>query len=154
MPGRDETGEKLRALSLWIDDSNAGRDPEAQTWGRLAKITEEAGEVIEAWIGVVGQNPRKGVTHELGDVVKELHDVALTALCAVEHMTDNRGDSMELFAEHVKHVHNRAGLAEPRCRICGVTGNVPHDAAVHGLIWDGPDQGLTAPRDAKVAEDA
>lgn len=75
----------LVALSRWIDGGNAHRDPEAVTWGRLAKITEEAGEVIEAYIGMTGQNPRKGVTHARGDVVAELLDIAATALGAVEH---------------------------------------------------------------------
>ena len=48
------------------------------TQGRLA-IFKQA----QAWIGVLGQNPRKGVTHTTGDVVGELADVVFTALVAI-----------------------------------------------------------------------
>lgn len=105
-------GAQLAAISAWVDDSpaNKGRDLEAQHWGRLAKITEEAGEVIAAFIGVTGQNPRKGVTHDHGDVLQELLDVALTALAAYEHMTDNGGGSLDALADRIRYVSERAGL--------------------------------------------
>lgn len=108
-----DDAQSLAALSDWIDTApaNAARDPEAATWGRLAKITEEAGEVIAAFIGATEQNPRKGRTHEGTDVIKELLDVALTALCAVEHMTNNSGRSMALLSEHIRSVACRAGIA-------------------------------------------
>src|SRR5690625_494790 len=73
-------------LSEWIDEANSQLPPEAATWARLAKITEEAGEVVTAHIGATGQNPRKGVTHTRADVEEELLDVALTALAALEHL--------------------------------------------------------------------
>lgn len=102
--------QMLAALSNWIDTApaNAARDREAATWGRLAKITEEAGEVIAAFIGATEQNPRKGRTHEGTDVIKELLDVALTALCAVEHMTGNGGQSMIRLSQHIDWVADRA----------------------------------------------
>jgi NTP pyrophosphatase (non-canonical NTP hydrolase) len=53
---------------------------------RIAKIAEEAGEAVQAWIGVLGQNPRKGVTHTREDVAGELADVAFTALVAIESL--------------------------------------------------------------------
>lgn len=104
---------RLAALSLWVDEApaNAARDREAALWGRVAKVGEEHGEVIEALIGATGQNPRKGVTHTLTDVQKELLDVALTALCAVEHLTGASGKSMDLFVDHIAFVYERAGLS-------------------------------------------
>lgn len=95
---------QLAALSHRIDESNAHRDPEAVTWGRIAKITEESGEVIAAFIGATGQNPRKGVTHTMDDVVEELLDVAVTALGAVEHLTGNKSESMALLERKVAKV--------------------------------------------------
>ncbi|HCT79952.1 MAG TPA: hypothetical protein DGG94_06455 [Micromonosporaceae bacterium] len=53
---------------------------------RILKVTEEAGEVAQAWIGVVGQNPRKGVTHTEREVADELADVAFTALVAIQSL--------------------------------------------------------------------
>lgn len=44
------------------------------------KVQEEAGELAEAMLGVLGQNPRKGVTHTWDDAVHEAIDVALSAL--------------------------------------------------------------------------
>jgi NTP pyrophosphatase (non-canonical NTP hydrolase) len=105
------TSERLHALSAWIDRGNAHRDAEAVTWGRLAKVAEECGEVIAAYIGATGQNPRKGVTHPIHEVEEELLDVALTALCAVAHLNSNDGtDVLALFADKVQRVTARAGL--------------------------------------------
>lgn len=110
--GAPTPADQLAALSRWIDEAsaNAQRDREAALWGRVAKVGEEHGEVIAALIGATGQNPRKGVTHAMDDVVEELLDTALTALCAVEHMTENRGFAMEMLARKVDRVHARAGL--------------------------------------------
>jgi NTP pyrophosphatase (non-canonical NTP hydrolase) len=104
------TERKLAMLSRWIDEGNAHRDPEAATWARLAKLAEETGEVVSAYIGATGQNPRKGVTHEEGDVLRELMDVAVTALAAAEHLTGNQGWSMRQLHAHVARVFSRAGL--------------------------------------------
>lgn len=109
----DITARRIAALSAWIDGSpeNQARDPEAATWGRLAKVAEECGEVISAYIGVTGQNPRKGTVGTMEDVRKELLDVALTALCAVEHLDRNVGVcgvSMAALEQHVSDVYRRA----------------------------------------------
>lgn len=105
------TNSRLYDLSVWIDEGNAHRDPEARTWGRLAKVGEECGEVIEAFIGVTGQNPRKGIRGTGWDVQEELLDVALTALCAVAHLNNNDGtDVIDLLADKVQRVAVRAGL--------------------------------------------
>lgn len=110
MTSTDETGRRVAALSTWIDAGNAHRDPEAVTWSRLAKITEEAGEVVAAYIGATGQNPRKGVTHTMADVEDELLDVALTALAALEHLRGQDGRSAELLGDKVERTARRAGL--------------------------------------------
>jgi hypothetical protein len=51
-----------------------------ETLCRALKVQEESGELAQAVIGVLGQNPRKGVTHTWDDVVNEAIDVALSAL--------------------------------------------------------------------------
>jgi hypothetical protein len=102
--------ENLIALSKWIDAGNDHRDPEAITWGRLAKIMEEGGEVIEAYIGRTGQNPRKGVTHTTEDVLGELLDVAITALGAYEHLDNHRGESIRELSLKLTKLVERAGI--------------------------------------------
>lgn len=104
------SAEQLVALSRWIDAPNSHRDPEAQAWARIAKVGEEAGEVVAAFIGATGQNPRKGVTHSIDDVTDELLDVALTALAAVEHLRGHDGSAFELLAAKLERVARRAGV--------------------------------------------
>lgn len=102
----------LVALSEWIDAGNAHRDPEARTWGRLAKLSEEEGEVIGAYIGATGQNPRKGVTHSTADVLEELLDVAVTALGAYEHLDNHAGRSLSELDNKIVRVALRAGVIQ------------------------------------------
>lgn len=65
----------------WLDAANGtGRD---ELTMRLFKLVEEVGEVAAAWVGATGQNPRKGVTHQVEDVGAELGDVVMTALVAI-----------------------------------------------------------------------
>jgi len=106
----DPTSRGIAELSTWIDRGNAHRDPEAATWARLAKITEEAGEVVAAYIGATGQNPRKGVTHTQSDVEAELLDVAITALAALEHLRGHDARSIPLLEAKVAATLRRAGL--------------------------------------------
>jgi hypothetical protein len=109
-----DAGVLLARISNWIDSGNRalGRSSEALTWGRLAKIAEEGGEVVAAFIGATGQNPRKGVTHTIEDVKRELLDVALTAVAAYEHLDDNQGRSLDALDVHIRHVAERAGLVD------------------------------------------
>lgn len=110
-----DLGSYLAITSTWIDTSelNAKRDPEAQLWGRVAKVAEESGEAIQALIAVTGQNPRKGAHMSMDDVRTELLDVALTALAAYEHMTGNKGSCMKEFENHVIGRMRRVGLLDP-----------------------------------------
>ena len=73
--------ETVGRARRWLDDANGSAQPELTM--RILKIAEEYGEAATAWVGAIGQNPRKGVTHALHDVVDELGDVAFTALVAV-----------------------------------------------------------------------
>jgi phage-related baseplate assembly protein len=110
------TIELLNELSVWIDEYNQSKDPEALLWSRVAKVSEEAGEAIAALIGATGQNPRKGRTHMLSDVESELLDVAITALGAICHIRRNDDPQavMLAFEAHVRKTHARAGLAVRR----------------------------------------
>lgn len=56
---------------------------------RLMKVSEEAGEAMSAYIGVVGANKRKGFYADGGHVAKELADVVIAAMIAMHDWTDN-----------------------------------------------------------------
>jgi hypothetical protein len=60
---------------------------EHETAMRLLKVVEEAGEASAAYIGVTGQNPRKGTTHTRADVADELCDVIIAATVALHAFT-------------------------------------------------------------------
>lgn len=76
--------ETLAAASraLEIQRERAGIDPATAIDLQALKVVEELGEAVAALIGMVGQNPRKGVTHTEADLLGELFDVALTAYVA------------------------------------------------------------------------
>ncbi|WAU86577.1 MazG-like family protein [Streptomyces sp. Qhu-G9] len=71
----------------WLDASNGTSAHETSM--RLLKVTEEAGEVAQVYIGMQGRNPRKGTTHTPGDVATELVDVILAAMVALHEFHDD-----------------------------------------------------------------
>jgi NTP pyrophosphatase (non-canonical NTP hydrolase) len=77
----DEVMEAVAATVTWLDTANGRNDHELTM--RILKVMEEAGEAAEAWIGVQGTNPRKGITHDRTEVAIELADVVITALVAI-----------------------------------------------------------------------
>ena len=77
----------IRNLVAWLDEANGRTDDEITL--RILKLAEEVGEVAQAWIGVTGQNPRKGVTHTHPQVQDELCDVIVTAAVALASLIDN-----------------------------------------------------------------
>lgn len=83
----------IRSLVAWLDDQNGRTDAEITL--RLLKLTEEVGEAAQAWIGVTGQNPRKGVTHTRQDVADELCDVIVTAVVALASVVDDPADHLD-----------------------------------------------------------
>ena len=89
-PPAADPWQTILRLTAWLDSHN-GRSGD-ETALRLLKVTEEAGEVAQAWIGMTGQNPRKGITHTAADVADELCDVITAAMVALATITtDPRG---------------------------------------------------------------
>src|SRR4051812_46092163 len=87
------------AAREWLDAAN-GTEPLELTC-RVLKVTEEAGEAAQAWIGALGQNPRKGVTHTREQVADELADVAFTALVAMASIGADPREVMDRVAAKV-----------------------------------------------------
>ncbi|MCD0450076.1 MazG-like family protein [Actinocorallia sp. API 0066] len=77
----------VRRFASHLDEVNG--TGEAERALRVLKLTEEIGEVSQAYIGFVGQNPRKGVTHTRAEVAAELCDVVITAMVALCSFTDD-----------------------------------------------------------------
>src|SRR3984957_13711775 len=105
----DDAWGIIREIVKWLDDSST-LPPETEKLLRIMKLTEEVGEVTQAVIGTLGQNPRKGVTHTWEDVQAELCDVILTAMVGLTPLTP---DARETFNGHLTRVANRS-LGTPR----------------------------------------
>jgi NTP pyrophosphatase (non-canonical NTP hydrolase) len=90
--------EAYRWRALLDEQNGTGR---LELTCRIMKIAEEAGEATQAWIGVLGQNPRKGVTHTVDDVVGELADVVFTALVAIASLGADPRDAVAAVAAKV-----------------------------------------------------
>jgi len=86
--------------------------PDAASWvstagggGRSVRsvaVDCRRGEASAAWIGLLGQNPRKGVTHTREDVAAELADVVFTALVAIESLGLDARTVLESCANKVR----------------------------------------------------
>lgn len=96
----------IRDLVDWLDSRNGRGDHEIAM--RLMKVTEEAGEVAQAYLGVHGQNPRKGITRIVPDVQDELCDVIVSAAVALASLIGNPEDV--LTAKLAKIADRAAGL--------------------------------------------
>jgi NTP pyrophosphatase (non-canonical NTP hydrolase) len=106
----DTAWDVASELAAWLDESSP-LPPESEKLIRLMKLSEEVGEVTAAVIGVLGQNPRKGVTHTWDDVNAELCDVILAAMVALATIAP---DARSTFAQRLDHVcarslHRRPG---------------------------------------------
>jgi phosphoribosyl-ATP pyrophosphohydrolase len=99
-----ELYDAVNAAGDWLDAHNGIGGPEIAM--RVAKVAEEAGEAIGAWIGLTGQNPRKGVTHTCDDVAGELADAAFAALVAIRSLGY---DPSCVMAECARKVGRRVG---------------------------------------------
>nr|WP_035797382.1 MazG-like family protein [Kitasatospora mediocidica] len=105
----DTTWPTVAALVAWLNESN-GRGPH-ETAMRLLKLAEEVGEVSQAYIGLQGQNPRKGQTHTEADVADELCDVVVTAMVALHSFAQ---DPAQHFAAKIQRIADRVNVkAEP-----------------------------------------
>jgi|SRR6185437_6106326 len=98
-----ELGGTLARISAMVTASYPeGMVDELVMRRRLGKVNVEVGELGDAIEGWTGENPRKGVYATRDDVIKELIDCASAALCAVEYMTGDRGQSVDMLAVQVQ----------------------------------------------------
>ena len=65
----------------------------------ILKLTEEVGEVAEAFIGVRGLNSRKGVCRSREDLLDEIADVIITAAVAMSAVADNSANEAAAHLE-------------------------------------------------------
>ncbi|MFE9609092.1 MazG-like family protein [Streptomyces sp. NPDC006012] len=106
----DRTWEQVDRIRQWLDDETGDAGSADTRLLRVLKIGEEFGEVVEAVHGVLGANPRKGLTHTWPDVQKELVDVIVTAMVALATVAP---DARQVFEERLDTLVDRV-LPEPQ----------------------------------------
>jgi hypothetical protein len=98
-------------VSEWLDREVAPeyrQQPMAQDWARVSKIQEELGEATAELILYTGQNPRKGKHPERKEfMLKELGDVALTAIFAIQHFTNEIEMTREILIQQQIKIERR-----------------------------------------------
>jgi hypothetical protein len=112
-PGTWDMFADIAAINAWIERANGQSEHEDSM--RIMKIGEEYGEAVAAYIGMTGQNPRKGVTHSKADLLAELADVTVTALCAMQHFTGNAEVTRGFLAGKIASIINRAHIPALSC---------------------------------------
>jgi NTP pyrophosphatase (non-canonical NTP hydrolase) len=101
-PAPDTLWSDIEALWTWLESNRQDADSRQTLLLRLLKLSEEVGEVAEAAIGAMGQNPRKGASHTWDDVRDELCDVVVTALVALRTMTPDPKAALESHTTRVR----------------------------------------------------
>lgn len=89
----------VAVLTAWLDAANPRTDHE--TACRLMKLAEETGEVVSAYLGMTGQNPRKGTCATMDDLTGELCDVVVTAMVALATLTGDAGQAEARLQDHL-----------------------------------------------------
>ncbi|MFD4988880.1 MazG-like family protein [Streptomyces sp. NPDC058374] len=107
--GPAEPWDAVEVLYAWLEQHNRQPPGEALLL-RMLKLAEETGEVAQAVIGAIGQNPRKGVSHDWDDVRAELCDVIVTAMVALRTLSP---DARTVLAAHLARTAARTGTRPP-----------------------------------------
>ncbi len=79
-----EVGNVVIGVRGWLDRHDGYGAPELGL--RVARVAEAAGTAVGAWLGLVGQHPRTGMTHTRDEVAAELGAVVLAALVALRSL--------------------------------------------------------------------
>ena len=89
----------VATLVAWLDAANPRTDHEIAC--RVMKLAEETGEAVAAYIGMTGQNPRKGTCATRDDLTSELCDVIITAMVALATITADAADAETCLQQHL-----------------------------------------------------
>lgn len=89
--------QNIAGIVHFLNRKNGDRQEELGN--RILKVQEETGEAAQAWINYIGQNPRKENLTKKNEVVKELFDVAITALVAAYSIKADDRNAFNVFLD-------------------------------------------------------
>ncbi|WP_413808082.1 MazG-like family protein [Streptomyces sp. OE57] len=94
----ERTWEQVGRIRKWLDEEAPDATPADVRLLRVLKVGEEYGEIAEALHGALGANPRKGHSHSWQDVEKELVDLIVTGMVALDTIAP---DARQTFEERL-----------------------------------------------------
>lgn len=107
----DDVLHGIEAIGHWLNTRNGVSPHEVAR--RVVMVGEGAGKVMAAYIGISGEPPYRGVTHTKEGLVRELVNVAITALVAVVHFSEPEEDLFTLLMAEIDRVCGNNGIAIP-----------------------------------------
>ncbi|WP_323138359.1 MazG-like family protein [Streptomyces sp. NBC_01571] len=90
-----DTWDHVTRLRKWLDADAAPTSVQDARLLRVLKISEELGEVAEAPSRGARRQPAQGCVPRLGDVAKELADVIVTAMVALDTVSGDGATVVE-----------------------------------------------------------
>lgn len=114
-------------LATWLDSRCPVVTRDHLVALRVMKLAEETGEAVAAYIGMTGQNPRKGARATPADLTAELCDVAITAMVALVTVTSDPADAADWLQRHLitrsrrllDRISADPGPGQWACQACG-----------------------------------
>lgn len=97
---------QVERVTRWLDEHQI-ITPEADDALRVGKLLEEGGEAMQKYIGWIGQNPRKGVINTKYEFLEEVADSAMTALCCIQHFTQDIEETFNIMFNRARYVKQR-----------------------------------------------
>jgi NTP pyrophosphatase (non-canonical NTP hydrolase) len=100
----------VEGYDAWLDSAVSPEylaQPLARDITRLSKLFEEAGEALKKFSQATGENPRKGVTSTMEEVMDEVGDAWLTAILGVQHFTKDTAETARILRRAMHKLEQR-----------------------------------------------
>lgn len=100
----------VEEYDAWLDSAVSPEylaQPLARDITRLSKLFEEAGEALKKFSQATGENPRKGVTSTMEEVLDEVGDAWLTAILGVQHFTKDTAETARILRRAMHKLEQR-----------------------------------------------
>ena len=107
--------EAVEMVDAYLDSHRSPdylEQPLANDWARVTKVCSEAGEVMDALANLTGENYRKGTCGTRAELLGELGDCVSAAMCAIQHLTKDTGQTWAVVSAAFAKARSRAEAAE------------------------------------------
>lgn len=96
--------EDIKYITRWIDGKNVHQDYRLDEMYRVLAIQETAGKAGTAYVGWAGTGYQQGTTHSADDFYAAVADVAIMALCCLQHCTGNERTTQGIIEARIAQI--------------------------------------------------